>query len=145
MNYNLQLIVESIRSLSCPEDVEYYQSSLNIVFSFLSYLIVLIFWVLFWCISLCWLGFSHWLLSRLATSSIRASQVRRGIIWWFQGNQLLFGGDRVSISERRWDYLWDRVSISKQRVDCSRNQFEGVDSFGNSSRVSHGGKDPVFI
>ena len=58
---------------------------------------------------------------------------------------MLFGGDRVSISERRWDCLWDRVSISKQRVDCSRNQFEGVDSFGNSSRVSRGGKDPVFI
>ena len=35
--------------------------------------------------------------------------------------------------------------ISKQRVDCSRNQFRGVDCFGNSSRVSRGGKDPIFI
>jgi len=48
----------------------------------------------------------------------------------------------MSISERRWDYLWDRVSISKQHVDCSRNQFEGVDCFRNSLRVSRGGKDP---
>ena len=62
-----------------------------------------------------------------------------------QGHQLLFGRDRVSISERRWDCLWDRVSISKQRVDCSRNQFEGVDSFENSSRVSRGAKDLIFI
>ena len=51
----------------------------------------------------------------------------------------------MSISEQRWDCLWDRVSISKQRVDCSRNQFGGVDCFGNSSRVSRGGKDPIFI
>ena len=62
-----------------------------------------------------------------------------------QGHQLLFDGDRVLISEQRWDCLWDRVSISKQRVDCSRNQFGGVDCFGNSSRVSRGGKDPIFI
>ena len=33
----------------------------------------------------------------------------------------------------------------KQRVDCSRNQVGGVDCFGNSLRVSHGGKDLVFI
>ena len=39
----------------------------------------------------------------------------------------------MSISERRWDCFWDRVSISKQRVDCSRNQFGGVDCFENSS------------
>ena len=44
----------------------------------------------------------------------------------------------MSISKRRWDCLWDRVSILKQRVDCSRNQFGGVDCFGNSSRVSRG-------
>jgi len=55
------------------------------------------------------------------------------------------GGDRVSILKQRWDCLWDRMSISKQRVDCSRNQFGGVDRFGDSSRVSRGGKDPVFI
>ena len=29
--------------------------------------------------------------------------------------------------------------------DCLRNQVGGVDCFGNSSRVSCGGKDPVFI
>ena len=51
----------------------------------------------------------------------------------------------MSISERRCDYLWDRVSISKQRVDCSGNQFGGVDCFENSSRVSCGGNDPIFI
>ena len=51
----------------------------------------------------------------------------------------------MSISEQRWDYSLDHVSISKQRVDCSRNQFGGVDHFGNSSRVSCGGKDPIFI
>ena len=32
-----------------------------------------------------------------------------------------------------------------QRVDCSRNQFGGVDCFENSSRVSLGGKDLIFI
>jgi len=33
------------------------------------------------------------------------------------------------------------------KIACgfSRNQFEGVGSFGNSSRVSRGGKDPIFI
>ena len=31
------------------------------------------------------------------------------------------------------------------RIDCSRNQFGGVDCFENSSRVSRGGKDPIFI
>ena len=36
------------------------------------------------------------------------------------------------------------MSISKQRVDCSRNQFGEVDSFGNSSRVSRGDKDPIL-
>ena len=51
----------------------------------------------------------------------------------------------MSISERRWDCLWDRVSISKQRVDCSKNQFGGVDCFGNSLRVSRGDKDPIII
>jgi len=40
----------------------------------------------------------------------------------------------VSISEQCWDCLWDRVSISKQHLDCLRNQFEGVDRFENSSR-----------
>ena len=62
-----------------------------------------------------------------------------------QGHRLLFGGDRVSISERRWDCLWDRVTISELHVDCSRNQFEVEDSFGNSLRVLRGGKDPIFI
>ena len=51
----------------------------------------------------------------------------------------------MSISDQRWDCLWDRVSISKQRVDCSRNQFGGVDYFENSSRILRRGKDPIFI
>ena len=50
------------------------------------------------------------------TSSIRASQVRHGIVCRFQEHWLLFGGNRVSISEQRWDCLWDHVSISKQHV-----------------------------
>ena len=33
--------------------------------------------------------FSTWLLSRRTTSGIRASQVRRGIIWRFEGHRLL--------------------------------------------------------
>jgi len=80
-----------------------------------------------------------------ATSGIRASQVRRGIVCWVRRHQLLFGGDRVSISKRHSDWLWDCVLISKQRVDYSRIQFEGVDCFENSSRVSREGKDPIFI
>ena len=37
------------------------------------------------------------------------------------------------------------VDLRTARVDCSRNQVGGVDCVGNSSRVSRGGKDPVFI
>ena len=57
-----------------------------------------------------------------ATSGIKASQIRRAIVCRFQEHWLLFGGARVQISEQRWDYLWDHVSISKQCLDCSRNQ-----------------------
>ena len=48
-----------------------------------------------------------------STSDIRVSQVRRGIMCRFHEHWLLFGGDRVSISERYYDCSWDRVSISK--------------------------------
>jgi len=48
-----------------------------------------------------------------ATSYIRASQVRCGIMCQFQEHFLLFGGDHVSILEQHWDCLWDRLSISK--------------------------------
>ena len=37
-----------------------------------------------------------------------------------QGHLLLIGGDRVSISDQSWDCLWDRVSISEQRVKIAR-------------------------
>ena len=43
------------------------------------------------------------------TSGTRASQVYRGIVCWFQRHQWLFGRDHVS--------------ISKYRLDCSRNQI----------------------
>jgi len=70
-----------------------------------------------------------------STSGIRASQVRRGIVCRFQEHLLLFGRDRVSISEQHWDCLWDHVSISKQRLNCLRNQFGGVNRFEKSSKV----------
>ena len=37
------------------------------------------------------------------------------------------------------------VDLRTECEDCSRNQFGGVDCFGNSSRFSREGKDPVFI
>ena len=37
-----------------------------------------------------------------------------------QEHLLLIGGDRVSISDQSWDCLWDRVSISEQRVKIAR-------------------------
>jgi len=39
--------------------------------------------------------------ARAQQIGIRASHVRRGIVCWFRRHQLLFGGDRVSISEQR--------------------------------------------
>ena len=46
-----------------------------------------------------------------------------GLSWdhlLIQGHLLLIGRDRVSISDQRWDCLWDRVSISEQRVKIAR-------------------------
>ena len=36
------------------------------------------------------------------------------------------------------------VDLRTACEDCSRNQFRGVDCFGNSLRVSRGGKDLIF-
>ena len=68
---------------------------------------------------------------------IRSSHVSRGIVYWFQGHQLLSGRDRVSISEQRLDYLWEGVDF---KTAC-RLLEESI----WTSRVSRGGKDPVFI
>ena len=52
------LIVESIKYLSpCPKDVGKLSNFVKYCVCFLSWLFVLIFWVLLWCISLCWLEF----------------------------------------------------------------------------------------
>ena len=86
MLYNLQFIliikINKEISLPCPEDVgEIGRSSLILVFVFFP-LFKLFFAVGSTSILHLWLkGFSNWLLFLRTTSGIRASQVRRGIIW----------------------------------------------------------------
>ena len=67
-------------------------------------------------------------------------------------------GVRSSVDSRASVAVWRRSCVDlgaalglfvgscvDLKTDCLRNQFEGVDIFRNSSRVSCGGKDPVFI
>ena len=70
----------------------------------------------------CWLA-CWWIPLEGTTSGIRAFQVQRGIVCWFQEHRSLLGGDHVSISERHWDCSWNRVSISEQRLNCSWDQI----------------------
>ena len=78
------------------------------------------------------------------TSGIRASQVRRGISIDSKASVADWRRSCVDLGSEL-GCLWDRVSISEQCKDCLRNQVGGVDCFGNSSRVTHGGKDLIFI
>jgi len=61
------------------------------------------------------IGVSFGTLPKGATSGIRTSQVRLGILCRFQEHHGLFGEDRVSISERHWSVCefmcWSQNSI----------------------------------
>ena len=87
---------------------------------------------------------STWLLYLRTTSGIRASQVRRGIIWWFKGHLLLIWW-RSCVDLRSALGLCGIVCRSQNSAWSAQGINWGVDLFRNSSRVSWGGKDLIFI
>ena len=120
--YKLYLLLNQWNlSLPCPEDVGKLSNLVKYCVCFLSYFLFLSCGY-FSAASISIGGFLIGSCPR-TTSGIKASQVRRGIVYQFQEHWLLFSGDRVSISKQCWDCLWDHVSISKQHLDCLRNQI----------------------
>ena len=112
------------------------QTSLTIMLAcFLYCFFVLVVWVLLR-LHLSLLVDSSLVVAPRATSDIRASQVHPGIVYRFQGASVaVWWRSCVDLGVALGLFVGS-VSISKQRLYCLRNQFEGVNSFGNSFRVS---------
>ena len=159
ISWSITLVfVESMKSLSCLEDVgklsnlvKYYVDLLSLVSLFL------IMWVLLRRIHLRCLVSSSWLLPRekaLGASSFspEAQQVESELPRLAVGSCVGSKGisccltEIVCRSRSNIGTFCGIVCRSQNNVLIARGiNFEGVDSFRNSSRVSCGGKDPIFI